>query len=445
MTDLRVDLYGVQVGTLTGDRDRFDFVAHRDGLERFGLGSQVMSIAVPLLRAARPDGRQQRRAFFEEVLSEGGARRTLAENARLDADNTIGLLGRYGRDTAGALQIWNEQDPTEQRTPEARPVTDAEVKTLLQEVKSSPLGNSGRRRVSSLAGVQDKVLLVRTPEGWAEPLDGYPSTHIIKPMNTTVPSLIFDEEYGSRFVRALGLASFATTIEAFDGASALVIERFDRDGEGGRIHQEDFNQALGYIGDRKYEGASETDRLRKIAAVLRTHASNDDLRNLVRMTALSVVLHNYDMHAKNIGLLHGPDGEVSLAPMYDVIPSAHLNVDQEFALAVNGKRAADEVRLPDVVEEARSWGVRGSERIVAGVAEMVVATAEAERPHVAAHGGLAHSVGTVASRLLDDFARTATGHPVHVASSSTGVAPERRAPEVWPSKQPPGGWGGPAA
>ena len=88
MTDLRVDLYGVHIGTLSGERDRFDFLAHREGLERFGLGSNVMSVAVPLLRRQRGDDIGQRRAFFEEVLAEGGVRRTLADNARLDTDAT---------------------------------------------------------------------------------------------------------------------------------------------------------------------------------------------------------------------------------------------------------------------------------------------------------------------------------------------------------------------
>lgn len=95
--------------------------------------------------------------------------------------------------------------------------------------------------------------------------------------------------------------------------------------------------------------------------------------------AASVVLHNYDMHAKNIGLLHYPDGGVVLAPMYDVIPSADLNVDQSFALAVNGRREADEITLADVAAEGRSWGIRQPERIVAEVAEVVVETARVER------------------------------------------------------------------
>lgn len=437
MRELRVDLYGVRIGTLAGERERFDFFAHEDGMRRFGVGSTVLSVAVPLLRTTRRSrvGLQRRRAFFEEVLAEGGVRRTLAENARLDPDNTIGLLARFGRDTAGALQIWDESDPAEPRTAEARPVSAEQVKTMLRAVKTAPLGNTGRRRVSSLAGMQDKVLLVRTGNGWAEPLDGFPSTHILKPINPQMPSLIFDEEYGSRFVRALGLATFSTTIEAFDGTNALVIERFDRNADGERVHQEDFNQALGNIGDRKYEDPGEIDRLRAIAGVLRTGAAESDLHALLRMTTLSVVIRNYDMHAKNIALLHPDVGDVALAPMYDVVPSAHLEVTPEFALAVNGRRRVEEVSLMDVIEEGRSWGVRDALDIVRSTAEQVVATAQDERPHPGAHGGLDSAVETAASRLLDGLAR------------DRGAAPTVPMPggSSRPYPQSPGGWGGPVS
>ncbi|KTR04539.1 type II toxin-antitoxin system HipA family toxin [Curtobacterium luteum] len=435
MRELRIDLYGVRVGTLAGERERFDFFAHEEGMRRFGVGATVLSVAVPLLRTTRRSrvGLHRRRAFFEEVLAEGGVRRTLAENARLDPDNTMGLLARYGRDTAGALQIWDENDPAEPRTAEARPVSAADVKTMFRAVKAAPLGNTGRRRVSSLAGMQDKVLLVRTADGWAEPLDGFPSTHILKPINPQTPSLVFDEEYGSRFVRALGLASFSTTIESFDGVNALVIERFDRDADGERVHQEDFNQALGNIGDRKYEDPGETDRLRAIAGVLRAGAAESDLHALLRMTALSVVLRNYDMHAKNIALLHPDVGDIALAPMYDVIPSAHLEVTPEFALAVNGRRRVEEVSLMDVVEEGRSWGVRKALDIVRSTAEQVVATARDERPHPGAHGGLDSAVETAGTTLLDRLTR------------DRGTAPEATTSRVGgrPYPQSPGGWGGP--
>ena len=448
MAELRVDLYGTVVGNISGERDRFDFTASRDGLERFGVASSILSVAVPLVRyrGRRAADPAPRRAFFEELLAEGGARRTLAANARLDTDNTVGLLARYGRDTAGALQISDESDPAEPRTPEAKPVSAAEIARMFREVATAPLGNSGRRRVSSLAGVQDKVLLVRlTDGGWAEPLDGWPSTHILKPLNTRTPSLIFDEEYGSRLVHAVGLATFATAIESFDGTNALVVERFDRDADGARIHQEDFNQALSLIGDRKYEDPTETDRLRRIAAVLSTHSGDRDLHRLLRMTTLSVLIRNFDMHAKNIALLHTEDGGVHLAPMYDVIPSGHLEVDPEFALAVNGRRHVDQVTLADVIAEGRSWGIRHPDQIVLEVAEQVVHAARTEQPHPGAHGGLDAAVEHAATSLLDGHAGAST-RVRDVTSAGRGTAScadDDRSGGAAPLKQNPGGWGGP--
>jgi len=38
---------------------------------------------------------------------------------------------------------------------------------------------------ASLGGIQAKLLLTRTPEGWAWPADGAMSTHIIKPQART--------------------------------------------------------------------------------------------------------------------------------------------------------------------------------------------------------------------------------------------------------------------
>jgi serine/threonine-protein kinase HipA len=54
------------------------------------------------------------------------------------------------------------------------------------------------------------------------------------------------------------------------------------------------------------------------------------------MVILAVGIGNLDMHTKNIGLLHPADGDLQLAPAYDVVPHAHLQNDGRLALAVNG-------------------------------------------------------------------------------------------------------------
>lgn len=68
-------------------------------------------------------------------------------------------------------------------------------------------------------------MLARTTDGWNGVVDGYPSTHILKPESRDYPTAIYDEEYGARFARATGLSAFPTWIEDFDSAPAVVIER----------------------------------------------------------------------------------------------------------------------------------------------------------------------------------------------------------------------------
>jgi serine/threonine-protein kinase HipA len=41
-------------------------------------------------------------------------------------------------------------------------------------------------------------------------IDGWPSTHILKPESRDYPTSIYDEEFGARFARAAGLSAFST-------------------------------------------------------------------------------------------------------------------------------------------------------------------------------------------------------------------------------------------
>ena len=60
-----------------------------------------------------------------------------------------------------------------------------------------PLGNARRGGKTSLPGVQPKIVLAHTTTGWVRVEDGYPSTHILKPVIEKYPTMIFDEEFGS--------------------------------------------------------------------------------------------------------------------------------------------------------------------------------------------------------------------------------------------------------
>jgi serine/threonine-protein kinase HipA len=397
MADLVVELYGTRVGRLRGTGAALDFEAVPAAVETFGLDSLVLSVAIPLAVVPTRARKARRQNFFRELLPEGRLLTRLAQEAGVLEHDVVGMLRAYGRDVAGALQIWDSEAPGEPRDPTLEPVTESGVADLLRNAAVFPLANKPQGGKTSLNGVQDKIVLARTVDGWARALDGYPSTHILKPASRDASTIIYDEEYGARFARALGLATHGTSIAEFEGVPALVVERYDREpgtdgGRPQRIHQEDFNQVLGARGDQKYQRYGGKVSLASIARVLAVLGDHDGLRRLARLTVLSVAIGNLDMHAKNLALVHQRDGTVVLAPAYDVVPMAHLPTDGELALAVGREYRHAAVTRQDLAAEIAAWGVTDAPAIVDESLSTVRAVAEGEAPHPGAHPNLVEDV-----------------------------------------------------
>ena len=191
-----------------------------------------------------------------------------------------------------------------------------------------------------------------------QPLGGAASTHLIKPA-TARPEALAEEEYGQRLAAGLGLSATGVTLERLGDRDCLVIERYDRDGGGERFHQEDFNQALGLSGDERYQEIGGHARLARVADVLSRHCLDaaGDLDRLATQVTLAVAIGNLDLHAKNLALLHHPDGTTALAPTYDMVPLAHVpGVDGRLAMAVDGEYALAAVTLARLEREVASWG-----------------------------------------------------------------------------------------
>lgn len=385
---LAVELHGVEIGTLEGDARTFDFTPNNAGISHFGSGSTALSVAIPLTDPQRRDRADRRRNWFAELLPEGDQYDYMLSQGALPRGDVPAFLARYGRDIAGALQIWDINDPAEPRTPALQPVSAAQIRALLEDPIGSPLGNATGLGRTSLGGVQPKILLARTVDGWAQAVGGQPSTHILKPqLAGDKASVIYDEEYGGRIARAFGLARFDTWIEDFDGHIALVIERYDRRA-GARIHQEDFNQALGAGGNQKYQEIGGVVSLRRIADALQRYTTAASVRQLADMTLLAVAVGNLDMHTKNIGLLHPLDDDVQLAPAYDMVPQMHMAGDGRMALAVDGVYRHADITRTNLVAELSSWGLRRAAMIVDDGLDRIAELVEGEAPLADAYGGL---------------------------------------------------------
>lgn len=402
---LAVELYGEVIAHLVGDARTFDIEIAPEAIARFGPNSRVLSTAVPLSPRLPRHHAGRRRNWFAELLPEGDQLDHMLARRGVRRGDVPAFLAAYGRDVAGALQIWDVGDPTEPSTAHAVPVDAAQIRRLLEDPLSAPLGNDPVIGKSSLGGVQPKIVLARTKDGWARVTGGFPSTHILKPQLRQLPTVIYDEEYGARLARRVALAAFDTRVESFDGLPALVVERFDR-ASGTRIHQEDFNQALGASGNQKYQEIGGVVSLTRVADVLVRHASSQDLQNLARMLVLTVVVGNLDLHTKNLALLHAQDGEVTLAPAYDVVPMAHrTDVDGRLALAVNGEYVHARLTVDDLIAETSAWGVRRAQRVVEATLQELDGAVEIEVPMDGAATTLRDRIGRTVRNLLD-------GHPV---------------------------------
>jgi serine/threonine-protein kinase HipA len=402
VADLVVKLYGTQVGVLSGTWRTFDFVPDPAAVARFGIDSTILSVAIPLTAVTIRSRKARRQIYFRELLPEGRMLARLAQQAGLIDQDVIGLLRAFGRDIAGALQIWDPGVPGEPRQPALEPLSSIGVADMLEHVQDNPLGNKPSGGKTSLAGVQDKIVLARTGDGWNRVIDGSPSTHILKPESRDYPTAIYDEEYGARFARAVGLASFPTWIEEFEGVPAIVIERYDRspDAPQGRIHQEDFNQVLGATGNQKYQKYGGKVSLARIAQVFTSVGDLNSLERLFKLVVVSVATGNLDMHAKNVSLLHYPDGSMTLSPAYDIQPQAHLPNDGEVALAVGGEYRHASLTADHLIAEASAWGLRDPRGLAEDTLTTVLRVATTEFPHEHAHTGLARGIAEFASNLL---------------------------------------------
>ena len=328
---------------------------------------------VPLLSCSLLVSAQQLNAsgWARGLLPEGDHLARLAAAADVAASDTYGLLKRYGRDVAGAFEIVAGDPPP--RTPSFEVYTDESMAEELAGVDDSPLGIYDDSQLS-IAGLQDKLLVVRTNAGeWARPRYGYPSTHILKLDNRTHPGLVYAEAACLELARRIDLTNFESWVQRIGDEDVLVVERFDREEashEVQRLHQEDLLQALGIPpehrrGRAKYQhpGTHGPPSWWHLADLLDSYSVDRDreLGRLFQAMVFNLVIGNADAHAKNLALLLD-DGYVTLSPLYDIVPTQLWpRLRRTLALTIGDKDNPDAIVIDDLVMEAARWSL-GEER-----------------------------------------------------------------------------------
>lgn len=292
--------------------------------------------------------------------------------------NWFDLLREIGWECAGAVEVGPAGFWPSASAGSAKTISQNELAERISALPSHPYDDESTMRVS-LGGFQEKLCVilpgsvevspgVLSIENVSLPVDGSPTTHILKPQPKRFPGMVEGEAWG------MAAASFVTetartALLALDNAPiTLVVERFDRrrDGRGHlvRIHQEDCCQALGLAPAAKYASSvaprKSDPSFRAIAALLEKYSLDPvgEKQRLMRQMVVNFILGNVDAHAKNYALLHDDVRTVVLSPLYDVVPAREITPD---VLAM-GMRIANRIRFDRVdrdcvVEEACLWGL----------------------------------------------------------------------------------------
>ena len=367
-------LYDTPVAALTAGPDfRIQLEWRAEGIERWGLGSTVLSVGLPI---GAPTGPRDMRGldFFENMLPEGPALARMADLAGVRPVDTYGILKAFGRDCAGAIMVLpGGERPGGHGGSGYSPMTPGDLRRVISALDAAPLGAAPERGFRpSLAGFQRKALLGRSADGtWQLPCGDAPSTWILKPDGPH--PMAANEATCLRLAAACGLAVPETELLDVSGLPVLAVRRYDRqDPAAGdipaRVHQEDGCQASATPPGRKYEEQGGP-ALRDFARLLRNFGDPRDVTSLLRRTTFSMAVGNADAHAKNFSVLHEPDSPaVRLAPLYDVLSTIALELtdsagqpmraDTHLGQRVGGQADIRKVTTASLIDEATAWGIR---------------------------------------------------------------------------------------
>ena len=417
MDALDVWLYDRRAGRLERRAGQLSFVY---APEYVGDPGPPLSSAMPV--RADSYGHAATESFFANLLPEGRARRALAKLAHVTETNDYGLLEAFGGDCAGAVSL---------RPPGTEPggpahagsvdwLDDGRLAAAIDDLPHRPLmaDPDGDVRIS-LAGAQDKLVVVVDGDRIGLPVGSTPSTHIVKPRIEKYDDTVANEAFCLRLAGGLGLDAAHAAAELLAGREVLLVERYDRrpEGEGiARIHQEDFCQALGLPPESKYEneggpGLGACSRLVSEAVAV---PAPDTLR-LVDAATFNFLIGNHDAHAKNFSLLHAPGG-TRLAPFYDLLSTTVYGLGDKMAMKLGGEYRAAYVRRRHVERFASEAGLGGAPtlRRVRALADRTARAAEGLAAELRANGGhrpvIDRIVATVVARAeqLDRELRPAT-------------------------------------
>ncbi|WP_114970685.1 HipA domain-containing protein [Rhodoferax ferrireducens] len=306
------------------------------------------------------------RRYIDNLLPEGRALDVVSSFTNIQKTHLFGLIRVLGRETAGALSFLPAGQLPQAQQPERRKVELAELQQRIDERNSVPFTVWDGRVRMSVAGYQDKLLVLREGDDLFLADGSLSSTHILKPepLNENLPCMVANEHFCMTLVNRLSQRrlkeNWAAEVEILRvPAPVLCVARFDRvrvDERVRRRHTIDGCQALNLPVSAKYErslgNAADVRHIRDGAsfqalATLRPNLSNAavGIRQMAMWAVTTLLLGNSDAHGKNISFF-GYGDVFTVAPFYDLVSVAVYDgkrIDHELAMAFG-----DEFTLPAI-------------------------------------------------------------------------------------------------
>lgn len=354
-----IDIYfeAIKVAKIVVQNDRPELVYDLDWMTRDG--AFPISLSMPLSSSAVNAERIM--PWLANLLPESHLSE-IGQQFGVSPQDIVGLLQRIGRDTAGALSIGSAREGHDTY----RPIDSAaDLEKIIDELPQKPFLVGDEGVSMSLAGVQDKLPVGIVDGTIAVPLNGTPSTHILKPDAPRLAGSVFNEALCLTLARLIGLDAAKVTTGRAGKRTYLLVERYDRvlTPHGIlRIHQEDLCQLLGYFPIAKYEKGSMAGgsgpSLIKLFSGVETNVSPGARVTLLDAVVFNALICNTDAHAKNYSILIGAGGSSRFAPLYDLMcGEIYPGVTKHLPQTINGKNEAIHLFGKDWQHLARSVGL----------------------------------------------------------------------------------------
>ena len=373
--DVFIEINGIQIhaGTIKGDNpDNAIFAYAPEYVEK-----KYPSLSISLPVEKNDFSPEDTRNFFEGLLPEGFARKSVAKGIHAEEEDYLTVLEVLGAECLGAIRVGDEAESGSYVE-----LTMDEVKSLAREGVSKSTEMITEAHLS-LTGASGKVGLYydESEDVWYKPIGSAPSTHIVKQSHVRLSGIVTNEQLSLVTAEKLGIdipESFIINVgHGGDEDVLFATKRYDRIlknnhfGQGIsrplRLHQEDFAQALGIAAADKYEKSGQN-YLSKIFNLIRNNASNpiNDQLKMWDIIVYDFFVGNTDNHIKNISLLYSYDlRSISLAPAYDIVSTAiYEGSSREMAIGIGGERVIDNIGEKHFIDAASEIGL--SKKIAMG-------------------------------------------------------------------------------